>query len=80
MIGQFIKWLHQKVSHILWLVFFLVLWWGCYYNTDFVKEMAILEAKDVKVHRQMLSVNPLAPFTRPVSMGNVSMKPNSMAE
>ena len=39
-----------------------------------MKEKAILEVKDVKFHRQMLTVNPLAPLTRRVSMGNVSMK------
>ena len=39
-----------------------------------MKEKAILEVKDVKFHGQMLTVNPLAPFTRRVSMGNVSMK------
>ena len=37
---------------------------------DFAKEMAILEVKDMKVHGHMLTVNPLAPLTRLVSMGN----------
>ena len=31
---------------------------SCYYNTDFVKKMAILEEKNVKVHRHMHSANP----------------------
>ena len=39
-----------------------------------MKEKAILEVKDVKFHGQMQTVNPLAPLTRRVSMGNVSMK------
>ena len=56
------------------IFFFLFLWWGCYYNRDFAKEMAILEVKDMKAHRHMLTVNPLAPLTRRVSMGNASMK------
>ena len=66
--------LHQKVGHISGLVFFWFLRWGCYYNTDFVKEMAILEVKDMKAHEHILSVNQSAPLTRLDSMGNVSMK------
>ena len=31
---------------------------SCYYDTDFVKKMAILEEKNVKVHRHMHSANP----------------------
>ena len=31
---------------------------SCYYNTDFVKKKAILEDKNVKVHRHMHSANP----------------------
>ena len=74
-IDLFMRWLHQKVGHISWLVFFfLFLRWGCYYNRDFAKEMAILEVKDMKAHGHMLTVNPLAPLTRRVSMGNASMK------
>ena len=36
--------------------------------------MAILEVKDMKAHGHMLTVNPLAPCTRFVAMGNVSVK------
>ena len=39
-----------------------------------VKEMAILEVKDMKAHEHILSVNQSAPLTRLDSMGNVSMK------
>ena len=34
------------------------------------KQMAILKVKDMKVHGHKLTVNPLAPLTRLVSMGN----------
>ena len=54
------RWLHQKVGHEIFMasIFFLFLWWRCYYNRDFAKEMAILEVKDMKVHGHMLTVNP----------------------
>ena len=36
--------------------------------------MAILEVKGMKVHGHILTVNPLAPWTRFVFMGNAAMK------
>ena len=36
--------------------------------------MAILEVKDMKAHRHMLTVNPLGPLLRLVSIGNASME------
>ena len=64
----------ESGSYFMASIFVLFLWWGCYYNRDFAKEMAILEVKDMKAHGHMLTVNPLAPCTRFVAMGNVSVK------
>ena len=51
----------ESGSYFMASIFFTFLWWRCYYNRDFAKEMAILEVKDMKVHGHMLTVNPLAP-------------------
>ena len=60
----------ESGSYFMASIVFMFLWWGCYYNRDFAKEMAILEVKDMKVHGHKLTVNPLALLTRLVSMGN----------
>ena len=48
----------ESGSYFMAYILILVLQWSCYYNTDFVQKMAILEEKQGKVHKHIHSVNP----------------------
>ena len=60
----------ESGSNFMASIFVLFLWWG----GSLQQEMAILEVKDMKAHRHMLTVNPLGPLLRLVSIGNASME------